>query len=270
MRRAFTLIELLVIITIIGLMVTVAVVNVRSGQDSARVKGAARDIFALMRRARSTALLTQKPAVVDYSCERGEDGEVVAKVEISSAKVTSSEKSRAKVQTLSGEPLSVGDDEASAESTMDATDEAQANESSTRPEGTTVEEFLFEQIPTDVFKGIRIKVLRGDEELEGVVETAPSKPKISVFSNVDYLLGKYQSEKKAAAEKKAAESEAKGDASPSSEELQQPEQFLWETNGRVEPHRVWVYADGFQPEDGFMIKVDRFGGMKIYGRGEEE
>jgi hypothetical protein len=52
--------------------------------------------------------------------------------------------------------------------------------------------------------------------------------------------------------------------------LQQPEQFLWETNGRVEPHRVWVYADGFRPEDGFMIKVDRFGGMKIYGRGEEE
>ena len=69
MRRAFTLIELLVIIGIMGLMVTVGIVNVRSGQGAARTRGAARDVYAAIRHARSTALVTMQPAIVH--CTQG-------------------------------------------------------------------------------------------------------------------------------------------------------------------------------------------------------
>ena len=75
-RRAFTLIELLVIIAVIGIMTTTAVLSVVSGQRAVRVKGATRDVFAAIRHARSTALVTQQPAIITYSNETV-DGEPV-------------------------------------------------------------------------------------------------------------------------------------------------------------------------------------------------
>ena len=86
MKRAFTLIELLVIIAIMGLMVTVGIVSVRSGQGAARVKGATRDVYAAIRHARSTALVTGQRVIVNYSNEMV-DGEVMAKVEVVAAKI---------------------------------------------------------------------------------------------------------------------------------------------------------------------------------------
>ena len=87
-----------------GLMVTVGIVNVRSGQGAARTRGAARDIYAAIRHARSTALVTMQPAIVTYSCVI-EDDEPMAKIEIHSAKIMDSEKSAGNVQSLSGEPI---------------------------------------------------------------------------------------------------------------------------------------------------------------------
>ena len=50
-----------------------------------------------------------------------------------------------------------------------------------------------------------------------------------------------------------------------------PVSIVWETNGRVEPHQVWIYPDGARPEDGLSIRVDRFGGAKVVsGDGREE
>ena len=31
---------------------------------------------------------------------------------------------------------------------------------------------------------------------------------------------------------------------------QEPVSVVWESNGRVEPHKVWIYADGKKPESG--------------------
>ena len=97
MRRGFTLIELLVIIGIMGLMVAVGILSVGAGKGAARVKGATRDIFAAIRHARSTALVTQQPAIITYSTDEV-DGEIVAKVEITSAKLFNSGVDRSKVQ----------------------------------------------------------------------------------------------------------------------------------------------------------------------------
>ena len=76
--------------------------------------------------------------------------------------------------------------------------------------------------------------------------------------------------------RKTAESEKKAEPAPADTgkavaENQEPVDVVWEANGRVEPHRVWVYADGKRPEDGLCIKIDRFGAAKVIsGDGREE
>ena len=46
---------------------------------------------------------------------------------------------------------------------------------------------------------------------------------------------------------------------------------VWETNGAVEPHRIWIYPDGKKPEDGLQLNIDSFGGVKVLdGDGREE
>jgi len=94
-----------------------------------------------------------------------------------------------------------------------------------------------------------------------------------VFSNVDFLLGKFKESKKAAeAEKKAEEQQAPSDGNDAEKgEDQEPVSVVWETNGRVEPHQVWIYPDGKRPDQGLSIKIDRFGAAKVIsGDGREE
>jgi len=283
-RRAFTLIELLVIIGIMGAMVTVSVVSVRGGQGAARVKGATRDVFAAIRHARSTALVTGQPAIITYSTTE-EDGECVAKVEITSARLFSAGTDLSKVQTLTGEPLRVEGRElvhiekdktkkpAKTLKEVQAETEPPAETSATEEaptEGTSVDEILFAPIDTEIVKGMRVKVAIGDE-LQNVDRPA-SASKVSVFSNVDFLLGRFKEAKAAAASKeKATETSSDKGVSAAAKEQQEPVSVVWETNGRVEPHQVWVYADGQQPEDGLLIKIDRFGAAKVVtGDGKED
>lgn len=264
MRRAFTLIELLVIIAIMGAMVSVSVVSFRAGQGAVRIRGAARDIFAVIRHARSTALVTGQPAVITYSCVKVDD-EVMAKIEVHSKKLQDTERDRGAVQTLSGEPLK-GSREAVhiEEATETAAKKAAGNGETVAGDsiGTTVEDVLFAPISEDVVKGMRIKVEMGDQELD-VGGTEQRKSRISVFSNVDYLLGSFQKERKQQAEAKQAEAAASGTVSTLDEPLQEEVSVVWETNGRVDPHKVWVYADGSKPESGLCIKIDRFGAAKV-------
>ena len=273
-RRGFTLIELLVIVAIICAMAGVGVVSVRAGQGAARVKGATRDIFAAIRHARSQALVSQKPVIITYSTDEV-DGEAMAKVEVMSAKLFSDEIDRSKVRTLTGEPLAapkrelvhirngedVGGDP---ETGMQKEEEAG---------GSVVQDVLFAPIKEDVIKGMRLKVVVG--EADGEAAGDGRKPRLSVFSNVDYLLGKFKEKKSADTSSEtsdAAEPSAGGrekDAKKK-DERQAPVSVVWETNGRVDPHRVWIYADGQSPEDGLSIRIDRFGAAKVLsGDGRE-
>ena len=280
-RRAFTLVELLVIVAIVGIMTTAAVLTITSGQTAVRIRGATRDIFATIRRARSEALVTQKPVIITYS-NGTEDGEPIAKIEITSAKLFSSV-DRSKVQTITGEPIkaSAAESEALAprQEAGEGAAEGEAANEKDKESGRTVEEILFSSISDEVVRGVRIKVLRGDE-LPAMSKDGGerAKPKISVFSNVDYLLGRFKDAKEEAAKKEAEkkkESEEQSSSSssgePAAEEGSGPVSVVWETNGRVEPHQVWVYPDGARPEDGQLIRVDRFGGAKVVsGDGRED
>lgn len=252
MRRAFTLIELLVIVAIIGIMVASSVVNVGAGQRAARIRGATRDIFAVIRHARSTALVTQQPSVITYSTVRIDD-EVCAKVEINAAKIIGAETVQ-QATTLNGETVSLYD----------------AADSDDQGSGLTVEDVLFAPISTDVVRGIRIKVLKDGESLEYSDDEAKSRPKISVFSNVDYLIGKLKDAKAKEAEAKAEEESIAASSQVPDSSDQAPVSFVWEVNGRTEPHKVWIFPDGSSPEKGLCIHIDRFGGAKVLGGDERE
>ena len=271
MKRAFTLIELLVIIAIMGLMVTVGIVSVRSGQGAARVKGATRDIFAAIRHARSTALVTQQPAVVRYATEEV-DGEVVAKVEITSAKLMSEGVDRSKIRTVTGAPLKSAEEDVPPEASPGKGIEGSGAEGEKK--GETLEDVLFAPIDLSIVKGMRIKVIVGDGELEAVADEV-QKSKISVFSNVDYLLGRFKESKKTAeSEKKVTNTHTPQAVEP--EMIQIAGTKTWNDGNDADgtrPERVTInlYADGKRPEDGLCIKIDRFGAAKVIsGDGREE
>ena len=278
MRRAFTLIELLVICAILATMVSIGVGSILSGQGAARVKGATRDVYAAIRHARSVALVTGQQVVVNYSNEKVDD-ETCVKIEVVAAKIMNADANRpqptpywvedykdlpqkAKTQK-GGELVHVRGSEAKPF--------ASDAESGSSGGGETIEEILFSPMDTSVIKGMRILVKKGDETLTDETDVQ-ARSRISVFSNVDYLQNRYKEAKAAEAEKKDEKSSPEADSSSGSvNDMDGEVSVVWETNGAVEPHRIWIYPDGKKPEDGLQLNIDSFGAVKVLdGDGKEE
>lgn len=281
MRRAFTLIELLVIIAIIGTMVTVSVLSVQSGREAAKMRGAARDVFAAIRQARSVALVSQKPCIITFST-KASDGTAVSKVEITSAELVK-ETATTYARSLDGRWRTLGQDAADDGGYGSRRDAADAGEAAPADGGHTAEEMLFQSISEDVLEGICIKVVMDDEDVDarpGEVNEA-KRSMISTFSNVDFLLGTYRDERKKQKDAEAAESagEASGGkgaaagsaaAAPAAGIEEEEKSLAWQVNGRCDPHTVYVYAEGADwRRDAWRIKVDRFGAARIL-EGDDE
>lgn len=265
-RRGFTLLELLTIVAIIGLMATVGIMGLNAGKGAARLRGAARDIFATVRQARSVALVTQQPAIISYG-EKMVDEEICASVQINTAKMMNSNGPQF-AETLAGERVALYE-------TDDTTTTAET-QSSTDNGGLSSEDFFFAPISDEVVKGVRIKVTMGEDRVEsGSAGDDTYKPAISVFSNVDYLLGRFKEAKKSRQESENADGEESSLSTsstptppPASADLQSEMHIVWEVNGRCEPHNIWIFSEGRQPDSGLCIKVDRFGGAKIISSDE--
>lgn len=260
MRKAFTLIELLVVIGVMGLMAAVGISSVRSAQKYARLRGATRNVFAVIRNARSQALVTQIPVVVTYSNETV-DEEPTVKIEVKSEKMFVPSSSIP--ATLSGYPLENADD-------VSAAVGADSDGAITKDGGEALEDTLFAPISHEVVKGVRIKVAMEDD-LAYDPSAKGGRSKISFFSNVDYLDTKFSEKDKKAEPESGTESKpVKTSADAPLTEEQKPVKVLWQTNGRTDPHRIWVYADGSDPESGLSIRIDRFGAAKVLQAGENE
>lgn len=235
MRRAFTLIELLVVVAIMGTMATVGVVGLNASRGATRKFGAARDVMAMVRRARSLALVTQKPVVITYSNEKVDD-ESCAKIEIQAEKLFSSKKTVERVQTLSGE--FIGDI---------------SGDTSEEKGGETLEDVLSpESIPADVLQGLKIKVMDETDELN-LPENETRRSKISIFSTADNV-----------SRTLTASTETKVDDSTAADlATEAPFKVAFAANGMVNPpHRIWIYDANSTPEKGLCIHVDRFGEPK--------
>lgn len=264
----FTLLELLVIIGVLGITAAISVASIQRGRDVARMKGSVRDVFATVRIARSSALVTQQPCVMSFRTAKNADGEWCGSVSIDAANMLKPS-GITRARTIGGEWRSLSEEPESADESVGGTQG-----------GETLEEILFEPVSEEVFKGICIKVLLENEELDpayGEVDEA-KRSMISTFSNVDYLLGKYREAKKKEADKEKAEGEANAaggetaaQAASGGGDAAEDKSVVWQTNGRCDPHTIYVYADGTDPAtDGWRIEVDRFGAAKIHAPGESD
>ncbi len=236
MRRAFTLIELLLIVAIMATMVTVGVVGLHASRGATRKFAATRDVMAMVRRARSMALVTQKSVVLSYA-NAVRDGEACATVEIQAAKLFSSNGGARRVETLSGEVVR----EAVA---ADASEEA----------GETLEDVLSPQsLPEDLAKGLKLKVVDTTSSLF-LPENETRHSKMSIFSTADHISRTLQTGETAKeATKDASEVAESGD-------LDEPFRVVFSANGMVSPpHRVFIYREGTPPEDGLVLNIDSFG-----------
>ena len=275
MRRAFTLIELLVICAILATMVSIGVGSILSGQGTARVKGATRDVYAAIRHARSVALVTGQRVLVNYSNEKV-DEETCVKIEVVAAKIMNADGDRPepqpyyvmeykelapKAKAQKGQKLvNIRGSEAKAFNSDGESDGSSGG-------GETIEEILFSPMDASVIKGMRILVKKGDEALTEETDVQ-TRSRISVFSNVDYLQNRYKEAKKEAKEKGEGEDEK---PTGSVNDMDGEVSVVWETNGAVEPHKIWIYPDGKKPEDGLQLNVDSFGAVKVLdGDGREE
>ena len=286
MRRAFTLIELLVICAILATMVTIGVGTIRSGQGSARVKGATRDIYAAIRHARSVALVTGQRVLVTYSNET-EDDEPVAKVDVVSAKIMNTASDDVVVQPyyvmdykdLPQKPAARQEKYElvhirRAETKDASSGDGGSGDGKDGAGGETLEEVLFSPMSTSVVKGMKLKAVKGEEAVADETDVQRSH-RISMSSNVDWLLKLYKgakAESEASKKEEAASSALQGKGDDSSiDDMQEPVSVTWETNGAVEPHKVWIYAAGQKPEQGLLLNIDRFGAVKVLnGDGREE
>ena len=277
MRRGFTLIELLVIVAILATLVGIGVGSIASGQGTARVKGATRDVYAAIRHARSVALVTGQRVLVNYSNETIDD-ETAIKIEVVAAKIMNASADRPQpqpyyvmdykelVQKAKTQP-----EEKSESVNIHKSGEGDGEGPETSGGGETIEEILFSPMDSSVIKGMRILVKKGDEALADETDVQ-TRSRISVFSNVDYLQSRYK-EAKAESKPKSEGEENAGSATPSGSvnDMSEEVSVVWETNGAVEPHKIWIYPDGKKPEEGLMLNIDSFGAVKVLdGDGREE
>jgi len=257
LRRAFTLIELLVVIGIMGLMVTVGIVGIRAGKSRSQLAGATRDVLALIRQARSIALITQNPSVITYSNETVDDENNV-KIEVKSEKLfndTSTDKRV--VRTLSGELVGETEKEDQAKFTK----AGEATEISGEG-GESLNDVLNPHLALEITKGLKIKVEKGeDTSIAASSDGKVYKSAISVFSTTDYVSSKYNDK----AKEKAKDEEKTADSSSTSvsDTMTEPVSVVWQTNGRTEPHTVWIYPEGSAPDKGLSIVVDKFGDCQV-------
>ena len=272
MRRAFTLIELLIIIGLLGILATIAVLSIERGKDAARLKGAVRDVFAAVRMARSTALVTEKPSVITFATTVSGEG-TVSSVEIVSAELLSSSNVTV-ARDINGRWRRLDDSEEEVDTRQAFVVENRDDNTETVEGGETIEEILFAPVSEEVLKDVCLKVVMDNEEVDdgkGEVNEA-KRSMISSFSNVDFLLGKYHEEKNQGPATETEKKDAVGHevAKVGAQDESERKSVAWQVNGRCDPHTIYVYTHGNDYlQDGWKIRVDRFGVVKIYAPGED-
>lgn len=246
-RHGFTLVELLVVVAIIAVMLSTAALSVGSGTTAVRMKNAVRSVWQLSGYARTMALLRQHAVVVTYSEVWEGDTFVKSQIEVKAG----SEMSTPQAEASSTIARSIFDPEAELPTLEESTEEEDSAEN-------VVQEGL--EARAYEFPDVHVKV-----ELQGEEGTSRNgkKKTVSVFSNVDYLLGRGKTEKEEEKEAKKTDGmRASDEGEGKKQEMREPVNIVFETNGRCEPHRILVWKDGQDEESATVLEVDRFGAIK--------
>jgi prepilin-type N-terminal cleavage/methylation domain-containing protein len=264
-RSGFTLIEVIIVIVIMAVVMGSAVMSVTAGMRSAAVRDAARTVQQYVRHAKAVALLKQRPVVLQFE-EVNENGEFVkSRISLTFSGDAQSGGDQGigmargataadgLARTLSGELV---DPEAGMELADAGTETAAAGQASASVD--EAQDPLMAE-PRE-FLGVRISARLRDE-------TETTRPRISVFSNVDVLLKKKAAETARAREKeREAKERSLGAVIGSNDDDQKEEEekdasfsVVYEANGRCEPFVVTVYKDGADEREGLTVNISRFG-----------
>ncbi len=243
-RRGFTLVELLVVVLIIGLMLATAALSVGAGTAAAQMKNAVRSVWHLSGYARTMALLRQHPVVVTYTEVWEGNDFIKSQIEVKAG----SEETSPMAEMSTRAARSIYDPEAELP-TLDLEEEEESASDAVSDEADEAGQ---------EFANIHVKVELGEEGLSRYGK----KKTVSVFSNVDFLLGrnKQESDDKSAAG--GTSSRASDDDEVSRQEKREPVSIVFETNGRCTPHRILVWKDGQDERSATVLEVDRFGTIK--------
>ncbi len=266
MKKGFTLVEIIIVLAIMAIITGSAVLSVGAGMKSAKLRDAARTVQQYTRHAKAVALLKQRPVVLLFE-EVMENGEFVkSRVSISFSRDATGQGSGIGVgkngsgasdgltRTLSG--LVVGAPEDGGDMLLPGGSEAMgdlsAGADASGTAGETRDPLMAE--PRE-FEGVRISARLKDQE--------ETRPRVSVFSNVDVLLRKKRKadEEAAAKEARLAGTDPQDDEGPDKPEEEHDSSFsiVYEANGRCEPFEVSVYKDGTDERDGLTVSIGRFG-----------
>lgn len=240
----FTLVELLVVVAIIAVMLSTAALSVGSGTASVRLKNAVRTTWKMSSYARTAALLRQKPVVMTYSEIWEGDTFLKSRIEL---KEGSEERAEGTEQSAGLPTRSIFDPDA----------DPPAPEA---PDGPDEGGGALDAEPQE-FTDVRIKVeVLGDEE---IYNRRKKNTGISIFSNVDYLLGRNRTAS-AYGKKNGANRDDKADADgeETEQETREPVSVVFEPNGRCPAHKVSIWRDGRDERDATVLEVDRFGTIK--------
>ena len=244
-RRGFTLVELLVVVAIIAVMLSTAALSVGSGTAAVRMKNAVRSVWHLSGYARTMALLRQHAVVVTYSEVWEGDTFVKSKIDVKAASETQTDESGG----TGSAARSIFDPEAIPPELEESEDDSAE---SAVQEGLEARAYEFPDVH------IKVEMLGED----GVSQTGKRKT-ISVFSNVDYLLGRNKtSDDDGGKMASGLRSRTSDDDDEPKQEMRDPVSIVFETNGRCEPHRILVWKDGKDEDSATVLSVDRFGTIK--------
>ncbi len=255
-RAGFTLIEIIIVLVIMAVITGTAVLSVGRGLKDARARDAARVVQQYVRHAKAVALLKGRPTVLNIEevCEGGEFLKSRISITYSaessagdSATITmagGSTTGAGAVRTISGKAVT---DEGVSEEQAALTQMPQTGG------GDEVQDPLHAE-PRE-FEGIHVRAtLRENDEA--------NRPRISVFSNVDYL--KRRSEEAKAREKEKKEESHDSSAQTEDEDVESVDEessfsVVYEANGRCEPYKVKVWRDGSSEDSAIEFSIGRFG-----------
>lgn len=246
-KQGFTLVEILIVLVIMAVLVGTAVLSVGSGLKSARLRDAARAVTYCTRHAKAVALLKQRPVVVSFE-ELYEGGDFVkSRISVEYSKdaeagVSASGAGRGggtdgQARTLSGALVA----EVDADAVPAAGDDADGDPLALEPKE---------------FEGVHVRAQVRNERDE-------TRPRISVFSNVDALRRRSAEDAAKAKEKSSSTREGAEDNADSavSDEVDGETAYsvVYEANGRCEPYTIRIWKEGDSEDSAITVNIGMFG-----------
>jgi len=274
MRRGFTLIELLIVVAIIGIMMAGAVTNLGSGREAARFREASRGVAQMAHYANALALLRQRPVVLTYTNQTGENDMPVVRMEVR----LSGESMAAAADSKPAEPIyrEVDGQDTSAAGVAAAEAEAAENEGDT---GMSTADragvFFTRQIlnPEELAKEDASREFEGFTlEFENLGEDGAAVDERTANSLREQAEGILRNRTTAikAWSSMSGEIDTDKDEDQVAKDPKTPEHVIFETNGNCQPHRIVLRAEGEDVKsDGLVINVTRTGKV-IVGEVDEK